>query len=250
MALRRWLGVCILAGAVALTASGLYAQDHGKPAEKDKAKEKAPESAKAPDKAPAGDKAAPKAMTPDKSAEKPVPGGDKKGGHGGDEAMAAMMKAGAPGENHELLKGMVGTWKATSKMWMAPGTEPMPGDAISENTLVLGGRFVHTVYKDKNAEHPFEGVGLTGYDNFKKKFSSTWADSMATSVGTSYGTYDAATKTFAYVGEYDDSETGKPVKYRMTVKINSNDQHTMEMFQPGPDGKEFKGLEVAYTRSK
>ncbi len=34
------------------------------------------------------------------------------------------------------------------------------------------------------------------------------------------------------------------------MKMVSPDQHVLEMYQPGPDGKEYKSMEVTYTRRK
>jgi len=50
---------------------------------------------------------------------------------------------------------------------------------------------------------PFEGIGINGYDNLKKKFVSTWIDNMGTMIVMSTGTFDPATKTFTYMGEMD-----------------------------------------------
>ena len=34
------------------------------------------------------------------------------------------------------------------------------------------------------------------------------------------------------------------------TRIESNDKNLFEMFGPGPDGKEFRQLEITYTRVK
>ena len=38
-----------------------------------------------------------------------------------DQMMAEMQKYATPGPMHDLLKPMVGTWKAVTKAWMSPG---------------------------------------------------------------------------------------------------------------------------------
>ena len=168
--------------------------------------------------------------------------------HGGmSPEMEAMMKAGMPGKEHELLQGMVGSWKAESKWWMSPEAPPIPGTADVENKSIWGGRFIQTKYVDSSPEHSWEGMGLNGYDNVKKQYISFWGDSNSTGLMISYGTYDPASKSFTYTGEYDDPLTGKPVEVRMVTKLLSDSQSTFEMFEKR-NGKESKSLEIMYTR--
>jgi hypothetical protein len=37
---------------------------------------------------------------------------------------------------------------------------------------------------------------------------------------------------------------------RFVEKFVDADRWTVEMFMPGPDGKEFKSMEIVYTRAK
>jgi hypothetical protein len=42
------------------------------------------------------------------------------------EQQQAMMKAMTPGEHHKHIAQFAGKFEYTSKMWMTPGTEPIP----------------------------------------------------------------------------------------------------------------------------
>jgi hypothetical protein len=66
----------------------------------------------------------------------------------------------------------------------------------------------------------------------------------------SEGTFDASTKTFTLMGESPDCMAGKYVKSRTVDKMVDADHWTMQMYSQGPDGKEFMGMEIAYTRAK
>jgi hypothetical protein len=81
-----------------------------------------------------------------------------------------------------------------------------------------------------------------------KKYVNIWMDSMGTSPMISHGTCDASGKEFSYRGEYDDPMKGKKVKSRSIVRIINNSKFTFEMYGPDENGKEFKNLEVVYTR--
>jgi hypothetical protein len=95
---------------------------------------------------------------------------------------------------------------------------------------------------------PFNGTGLTGYDNTLKKYVSTWADSVSTGIMRMTGTYDAATKTYAFEGMYPDPMSGKEKPTKMALRVVGNDQHVMEWWDPLPDGKWVKTMEITYTR--
>jgi hypothetical protein len=47
-----------------------------------------------------------------------------------------------------------------------------------------------------------------------------------------------------------DPVTGKMTTMSMKTTVTDNDHHTMEMWGPGPDGKNYKMMEITYTRKK
>src|SRR5262249_52979692 len=81
-----------------------------------------------------------------------------------DQMMAEMMKLATPGPYHEMLKKFAGSWKTETKMWMGPG-EPQVSEGTAEASMILGGRFLKQEAKGNFMGQPFEGFGLTGYDN-------------------------------------------------------------------------------------
>ena len=162
--------------------------------------------------------------------------------------MDAWMKVATPGEAHKWLDPMVGTWDAKITMWMAPGAPPQESTGTSENKWVLGGRFVEQRYDGTFMGQPFSGVGYTGYDNFKKKYIGSWMDNMGTMMMVSQG--DAAGKTLTMTSAMDDIMTGKSTTVKSEIKIVAPDHHVMEMWGPDPSGKQFKTMEIHYTRKK
>ena len=164
--------------------------------------------------------------------------------------MDAWMKVATPGDAHKRLDPVVGTWDAKIMMWMAPGAPPQESTGISENKWVLGGRFVEQRYEGTFMGQPFSGVGYTGYDNYKKKYIGTWMDTMGTMMMVSQGTSDATGKTFSMTSTMDDIMTGKPATVKSDLKIVDADHHVMEMWAPDPAGKQFKTMEIHYTKKK
>jgi hypothetical protein len=165
-----------------------------------------------------------------------------------DQMMEAMMKMATPGPMHELLKPMAGTWKATIKSWMAPG-EPTVSEGRSENTWILGNRYLQSSHRGDFGGMPFEGFGLMGYDNQKKEFVSVWADNMGTGIAFSDGSADPSGKVLTMKSVMNDPATGKPVPYRMITKVADENQYSMSMIC-NRDGKEQTEMEITYTRMK
>ena len=162
--------------------------------------------------------------------------------------MEAMMKAGAPGDMHKKLDAFAGSWNVKSTFWMMPGADPASMDGTAENHWIMGGRYLEQRFNGNWMGMPFEGIGYTGYDNVKKQYWSTWMDNSTTSMMTSTGTMDG--KTFSFTGSMSDPMTGKDSRADSKITITDADHHTMEMWGPGPDGKMFKMMEIAYTRKK
>ena len=173
------------------------------------------------------------------------------------EMMKQMMELAKPGENHKLLTGMAGMWTYSVKMWMNPSAPPTSSTGSAVIKAIMDGRYFVGDFTGKMQmpgadgkmkDMNFKGMSIDGYDNVKKKFVSSWIDNMGTGIMMSDGTYDSATKTFAYTGEYE-GMPGMKSKARMTVKIVDNDHHTFEWYEDRGQG-EAKTMEIAYTRKK
>jgi hypothetical protein len=205
--------------------------------------------------------AKPAAQPPAKPADKPAdkPAATPAGQPGGDEMakmMEAFQKAATPGEFHAKLKPLAGKWTFVTKARMSPDEPWHESPGKAEYKWILGGRILSQEVKASPGEHdaamggPFEGFGLTGYDNMTKKYFNAWADSMGTGLMMSTGSVDSSGKTFTYTGEYQDPVSGQKKTAKSVLKIAGDDKIVFEMYDTGPDGKEFMSLEVTYTRQK
>jgi len=61
---------------------------------------------------------------------------------------------------------------------MSPEAAPHKGSGTSENSWVLGGRYLQQIFRGEADGQPFDGISYTAYDNFKKKYVGTWIDTM------------------------------------------------------------------------
>jgi Protein of unknown function (DUF1579) len=176
--------------------------------------------------------------------------GAKKSEISQEEMMAKWSAYMTPGAEHKVLDSKVGNWTTHAKMWMDPHAPATEMDGTSEIGWVMGGRYLHESYHSSMMGQPFEGAGMSGYDNLKKKYIGGWVDNMSTGLMTSEGTYDAAKKTFTSASSGPDLIAGKYVPMRMVETHKDADHFTLDMFAPDADGKEYKSMEIAYTRSR
>jgi len=165
-------------------------------------------------------------------------------------AMDALMKAASPGAPHERLAQFEGNWTFTSKMWMAPGAPPETWTGTTTYKMVLGGRYLRQrVESPSMMGMPFDGIGYTGYDNVKGMYVGSWIDNLGTGILMMEGAWDESTNALEMKGETPDPSTGKSVSMRMVIHAVTGDSSVVEFYQPGPDGQEFKNMEITYARS-
>ena len=168
---------------------------------------------------------------------------------GQDEMMQKYKEYSTPNENHKLLDAFVGDWDYTVKWWMAPGTEPEVSTGTTSIKWIMGGRFLKEKAVGTSMGQPFEGMGIMGYDNEKKKYESVWIDNMGTGMAKDSGTYDPAAKTINEEGTFSCPMEGDKT-YRSVTKIPANDSFTYEWYMNDKDGKEYRAMEITYTRKK
>ncbi len=164
--------------------------------------------------------------------------------------MEMMEKLSKPGEYHELLKGFVGTWTADVKIWMDPNVPPVITKGQATFKLIFDGRFLYGDFLGEFMGMPFKGMNIMGYDNAKKEFFSVWIDNSATGLLSSTGTYDRSAKKFHFRAEAFDPASGKTMETREEAYFSSKDKYISVTYAKPKDGKEFKNMEMIYTRVK
>ncbi len=166
-----------------------------------------------------------------------------------EEMMAKWAEYATPGEAHERLAKHAGEWDYTMKWWMAPDAQPEESTGTLSASMTMDGRYLIENWEGTSMGQPFEGQGITGYDNFNQEYVSTWIDNMSTGIMTSTGQYDPEQDALVTTGTFDDIMTGEKDKTMRGISklLDDNTLH-FEMYMPGPDGAEFKAMEIHATR--
>lgn len=165
------------------------------------------------------------------------------------DAQKAWMDYMTPGPMHKMMAMGDGDWDTDITLWMAPGTEPMKQIGSCTCKMILDGRFQESRQSGSFGGMKFDGIGLTGFDNAKKVFQSTWMDNMGTGIMVLEGKWDDATRTIHYSGKSVDPSNGNELIIRQVHKWVDDNTQKMEMYMM-MDGKEFKNMEITMTRKK
>ena len=161
--------------------------------------------------------------------------------------MKAWQEAMIPGPQHAEMAKMVGEFTMTVKSYMEPGGEPDVSTGTASRKMIMGGRYLEETVTGTVMGQPFEGRGLTGYDNVTGKWWGTWLDNMSTGINTSHGEWDFQKGVGVFYGDYVDPMTKIITETRGVITRLDDGAELMEMFMIEPTG-EFKSMEILYER--
>ncbi len=155
------------------------------------------------------------------------------------------------GPEHKVLESLTGTFVADVKFYFPDPTKPTTSKGIMTRKMILGGNFLQENFSGEFFGSKFAGMGVVGFDGNKKKFVTSWVDSMSTSMMLLEGTYNPDKKTLTSVGDDYEPNEKKKMKARDVLKIVSADVQTFEMYRlPEGADKEIKIMDITYTRKK
>lgn len=149
-----------------------------------------------------------------------------------------------PTKEHEWLKGAIGTWDATVNCPMMGG--PTKG---TETTKAFGPFTVVSEFQGEMMGQPFQGMSLMTYDPIKKKYVSTWCDTMMPGIFVSEGTVDATGKKLSSTGEGCNMEEAI-VGYTSVLEIKSPDEHVFTMYETTKGPSDPSAMKIEYKRRK
>jgi hypothetical protein len=153
-----------------------------------------------------------------------------------------------PSKEHQLLARDLGTWQATIRAWGDPNGEPEESQGTETNTLLPGGLWLLSRFEGKMMGMTFHGASQSGYDANKKKFVSTWVDSMSTSPMMMEGSYDEASRSLTLVGESVDP-AGNKGKMRIVTTYKPDGGRLSRFYMtPGSGADETRMMEIEYAR--
>ncbi|HUU84721.1 MAG TPA: DUF1579 family protein [Phycisphaerae bacterium] len=166
-----------------------------------------------------------------------------------DSLVDTWIQHAMPGEHHQLLARMTGSWSMAIEYRMNADSPVVTSQGTCQRKWILGDRFVLEEFDGGSLALPFQGMAIYGYDSFEQKYTSIWVDTTNTAITTSLGTCQDTCDLIRFQGRHGDPWTGVKRPSRGATRFVTADQHVLELYEPGADGKEFKILQITYTRT-
>jgi hypothetical protein len=166
-------------------------------------------------------------------------------------AMAKAKKWTEPGRQHHQMAYFIGHWDVETQMIM-PGMKRPPTKGTAEYKWLIPGRWISVDLKGTMLGAPMQSFGIHGFDNFKKKWVTTWVSSMDTAMNRSEGVIiDPTGKVRAEYGtldEYLNGEHDKP--FRTVTRRLTDDKFENEVWDLGIGEAGAIVIKQTFTRKK
>ncbi len=171
---------------------------------------------------------------------------------------ASWVALGKAGPSHKLLDMFVGDWKTRTivhggNVSQEGGVSSYKEAAVYSGKAkirwILGDRFLQEEFEGEMMSVIFSGLGIMGYDNGARRFTNVWVDSLSTALVFSTGKYFAEQNRFEYEGSVYDPLVGRHRGVRTVLDVVSQNEYVVNTYEPGPDGRELKTLEIRYERT-
>ena len=171
-----------------------------------------------------------------------------------DATMDKLVKLPEPSAPHQMLSSLIGTWYYTIKYWTKEGADAQISTGLITNEMILDGRFLSSktsLLLNIGGQYiPYEGWGILGFDTIKNIYTSVWVDTMRTGMMTGTGKYNEQLKAIEEKGFFTHPLIKKEQAYRSELQFTSDDIHKRTVFITDKSGKEFKVLEIEFSRQR
>lgn len=147
-----------------------------------------------------------------------------------------------PGPEHEELKELVGEWDAVMDL----GGQKSKATATYKS--ICGGMWIASDFKGDFGGLPYQGHGLDGYDQAKRKYVSIWVDSMSTAPMQLEGNYDSESKMLVMTGTSTGPD-GQPQKVKTTTEMKDENHMTFKLYMV-ESGDQNPMFTIEYSRRK
>jgi hypothetical protein len=169
---------------------------------------------------------------------------DKKAPPAQGGAVEAGMTMPKPTKEHEWLKGRIGTWDCT----VSCPTMGAPTKG-TETSKAFGDFSVSAEFKGEMMGQAFTGLSLMTYDPIKKKYVSTWCDTMMPAIMVFEGTLDPSGKKLTSTGKGPNLE-GADVEYTNVLELTGPDSATFTMYETSKGASDASAMTIDYKRRK
>ena len=162
-----------------------------------------------------------------------------------------IASLGEPGEGHQVLEAIVGTWEGKGTIWDAPDSAPVSITASVERRWVLGGRYLREEISIRSNDGVvLEALGFIGYNNEAAQYELLNIDTASTAMLLETGKFDPDSQKLMIHGSFRDPATGFVIDRRVEMDLSQDGRIVVVGYTTNEEGREFKSLEGSVTRRK
>jgi hypothetical protein len=159
-----------------------------------------------------------------------------------------IQELATPGEPHKMLASQEGDWNVAVKALDHKTGQMVDSTGTATMRMILGGRWQEHTFRGTFDGKPFEGRGLTGYDNHKKEFVNYWFDTMGTGASVATGQCSEDHKVLTMTGTWEMPEPLGKMPFRMVTTRKSDTEFTFAAYSSAMGMPESLMMEMTYTR--
>ncbi len=169
-----------------------------------------------------------------------------------DEDLSSWINSlGEPGEGHQILETLAGTWEGKGSVWDGPASDPIPIAVTVERHWILGGRFLREQIEIRaGSGEAFEALGFIGFNNEAGQYELLTIDNASTAMLLETGKFDPDRKKLMIRGSYRDPATGFVIDRRVEMDLSQEGRISVVAHSTNEEGREYKSLEGSVTRRK
>lgn len=156
-----------------------------------------------------------------------------------------------PGPEHHRLEPFVGRFRARVTIFAGPG-QSFESTGTMVNSWQLDGLYLQQDYVGDKPDGPFPsfaGKGFWGFNTTTRQYEGFWIDNASTTMQVETGNVDADGKVWIMHSRLVHPGTRSEQARRSVITITDQDQHRMDSFATGGDGREHKTMEIEYRRA-
>jgi hypothetical protein len=174
----------------------------------------------------------------------------------------AWVLRGTPGPGHKALEPLIGRWRVHKSIYGTMGRSPdlppiISDDIITTREWVANGHYIQDTTEGTLNGDKYWRRGWLGYSIMDQRYEWVTIDPLNTTMmyylgkpGSGVSVPIEVTGVFTDQGVVNEQTVGKPVRQRTAIRIESNDQHTFELYFTPPGGKEQLADRSVYKRIK
>ncbi|WP_051407847.1 DUF1579 family protein [Mesorhizobium sp. L48C026A00] len=172
------------------------------------------------------------------------------------------LSRGLPGQAHEVLAPLVGTWRVQLSFYGTLGRSPdqpplVTDDLISRRQWLAGGRYIEDTMEGTLDGAPIWRKGWLGYSIMDDRYEWITIDPVNTTMmyyegipGPGNQRPISMSGAFTDQGVAGEDTVGKSIGMRTVIKIENNDRHVFELYFTRPGQQETLATRGLYTRLK